>query len=260
MSLTGKVILVTGSASGIGKACIKKLANEGAYAAVADLDFEGANKVANEIIESGGKAIAVSMNVTDEKEVNDGIKKTVSEFGSIDILVSNAGIQIVHPIEEFPFEEWKKMLSIHGDGAFLTSKAAFIEMKKSKNGGKIIFMGSAHSHLASPYKSPYCFCKHGLLGLARVLAKEGGDFNIHSYVVCPGFVRTPLVEKQIPEQAKIKGITEEEVINTIMLKDTVDKKFTTLDDVANLVSFFANDETGVMTGQSVLVSHGWGMN
>lgn len=259
MSLNQKVALVTGSASGLGKASAIRLAKDGASVVVADLNFDGAKQVADEIKSSGGKAIAVSMDVTSEESVNEGFKKTISEFGGIDILFSNAGVQIVHPIEEFPFSEWKKMMAIHADGAFLTAKAAFTEMKKSKKGGQIIFMGSAHSHLASAFKSPYCFAKHGLLGLARVLAKEGGNHKIHTYVVCPGFVRTPLVDKQIPEQAKIKGISEEEVINNIMLVDTVDKEFTTLDEVANLVSFFAHDVTGVMTGQSMLVSHGWGM-
>lgn len=259
MSLKGKIALVTGSASGLGKASVQRLSKDGAAVVVADLNLEGAKQVAEEINSSGGKAIAISMDVTSEEDVNNGFKKTITDLGGIDIVFSNAGIQIVHPIEEFPFAEWKKMMAIHADGAFLTAKAAFTEMKKSGKGGQILFMGSAHSHLASPFKSPYCFAKHGLLGLARVLAKEGGEFNIHTYVVCPGFVRTPLVEKQIPEQAKIKGITEEEVISTIMLKDTVDKKFTTLEEVANLVSFFAHDEAGVMTGQSLLVSHGWGM-
>lgn len=259
MSLEGKVALVTGSASGLGRASVERLARDGAAVVVADMNVEGAQAVADGIKKNGGKAIAVSMNVTSEQEVEAAFAKTISEFGGIDIVFSNAGVQIVHPIDEFPFEEWKKMMAIHADGAFLTARAAFREMKKSGKGGQILFMGSAHSHLASLFKSPYCFAKHGLLGLCRTIAKEGGPYKIHSYVVCPGFVRTPLVEKQIPEQAKLKGISEEEVINNIMLVDTVDKQFTTVDEVANLVSFFAHDTAGVMTGQSMLVSHGWGM-
>ena len=260
MSLNGKVALVTGSASGLGKASVMRLAKDGAAVVVADVNVDGAKAVADEINKSGGKAIYVSMDVSSEEAVNAAFKKTISELGGIDIVFSNAGIQIVHPIEEFPFEEWRKMMSIHADGAFLTAKAAFTEMKKSGKGGQIIFMGSAHSHVASVFKTPYCFAKHGLLGLARVLAKEGGPHKIHTYVVCPGFVRTPLVDKQIPEQAAIKGISEQEVIDNIMLVDTVDKQFTTVDEVANLVSFFAHDSTGVLTGQSMLASHGWFMN
>lgn len=259
MSLNGKVALVTGSASGLGRASVMRLAKDGAAVVVADVNVDGAKAVADEINKSGGKAIYISMDVTSEEAVNEAFKKTIADLGGIDIVFSNAGIQIVHPIEEFPFEEWRRMMAIHADGAFLTAKAAFTEMKKSGNGGQIIFMGSAHSHVASPFKSPYCFAKHGLLGLARVLAKEGGAYKIHTYVVCPGFVRTPLVDKQIPEQAAIKGISEQEVIENIMLVDTVDKQFTTLDEVADLVSFFAHDTSGVMTGQSMLVSHGWSM-
>lgn len=259
-SLKGKVALVTGSASGLGKASVKRLAKDGASVVVADMNLDGAKVTVEEIEKEGGKAMAVLMDVTNEQAVQEAFAKTKEHYGrSVDILFSNAGVQIVHPINEFPFDEWKKMLAIHGDGAFLTSREAFRGMLAENKGGQIIFMGSAHSHLASFFKSPYCFCKHGLLGLARTIAKEGGEKGIHSYVVCPGFVRTPLVEKQIPEQAKLKGISEEEVVKNIMLVDTVDKQFTTVDEVANLVSFFAHDETGVMSGQSVLVSHGWGM-
>lgn len=257
--LNGKVALVTGAASGLGKASAKRLAKDGAAVCVADLNMDGANATVDEIKKDGGKAIAVMMDVTSESSVNDGFDKTIKEFGGMDIAFSNAGVQIVHPLDEYPFEEWKKMMAIHADGAFLVSKAAYSYMKKSGKGGQILFMGSAHSHLASLYKSPYCFAKHGLLGLCRTIAKEGGPHKIHSYVVCPGFVRTPLVEKQIPEQAKLKGISEQEVIDNIMLVDTVDKQFTTVDEVANLVSFFAHDFSGVMSGQSMLVSHGWGM-
>ncbi len=254
-----KSALITGSASGLGKACAKKLAENGYNVVIADVNFEGAAAVAEEIKANGGNAIAVNMDVTNEESVESGVQKCIDEFGGIDLLLSNAGIQIVHNYEDFPFDEWRKMMAIHADGAFLTSRAAYRYMKASGKGGKIIFMGSAHSHLASKLKSPYCFAKHGLLGLSRVLAKEGADYGIHSYVVCPGFVRTPLVEKQIPEQSAALGISEEEVIKNVMLKDTVDGIFTTTDDIANAVYFLSQD-SGVMTGQSIVLSHGWHMN
>lgn len=257
--MKGKAALVTGSASGLGKACAKKLAENGASVVIADVNFEGACAVAEEIKAAGGQAIAVNMDVTSEESVEAGVKACIDEFGGIDILVSNAGIQIVHNFEDFPFEEWKKMMAIHADGAFLTSRAAYRYMKESGKGGKIIFMGSAHSHVGSKLKSPYCFAKHGLLGLCRVLAKEGADYGIHTYTVCPGFVKTPLVEKQIPEQSAALGISEEEVIKNIMLKDTVDGIFTTTEDIANAVYFLSND-SGAMTGQSIVLSHGWHMN
>ncbi|ALP66426.1 MULTISPECIES: 3-hydroxybutyrate dehydrogenase [Paraburkholderia] len=259
MSLQNKVALVTGAASGIGEQCARKLASLGAAVVIADLNLENAQKVASSIVEGGGKAIAVAMDVTNEEAVNAGIERTVKELGSIDVLVSNAGIQIVAPIEEYAFADWKKMLAIHLDGAFLTTKAAVKHMYDSKRGGSIVYMGSVHSHEASKLKSAYVTAKHGLLGLARVVAKEGGPRGVRANVVCPGFVRTPLVDKQIPEQAKALGISEEEVVKNVMLKETVDGEFTTVEDVANTVAFLAGFESSALTGQSVIVSHGWSM-
>jgi 3-hydroxybutyrate dehydrogenase len=259
MSVKGKVALVTGAASGIGEGCARKLAADGAAVVIADLNLVNAQAVADSIVAAGGKAIAVAMDVTNEEAVNAGIEKTVAELGSIDILVSNAGIQIVHPIEEYPFADWKKMLAIHLDGAFLTTQAAIKHMYAAGKGGSIVYMGSVHSLEASKLKSAYVTAKHGLLGLARVVAKEGGPRGVRANVVCPGFVRTPLVDKQIPEQAKALGITEDEVIKNVMLKETVDGEFTTVEDVANTVAFLAGFESNALTGQSVTVSHGWSM-
>jgi 3-hydroxybutyrate dehydrogenase len=259
MSLQNKVALVTGAASGIGEQCARKLASLGAAVVIADLNLDNAQKVASSIVEAGGKAIAVAMDVTNEEAVNAGVERAVKELGSIDVLVSNAGIQIVAPIEEYAFADWKKMLAIHLDGAFLTTKAAIKHMYDSKRGGSIVYMGSVHSHEASKLKSAYVTAKHGLLGLARVVAKEGGPRGVRANVVCPGFVRTPLVDKQIPEQAKALGISEEEVVKNVMLKETVDGEFTTVEDVANTVAFLAGFESSALTGQSVIVSHGWSM-
>ncbi len=259
MSLTNKVALVTGAASGIGAECARTLAAKGASVVIADLNLAAARTMAAEIEQAGGRAIAIAMDVTEEDAVTDGIDQAVQMLGSIDILVSNAGIQIVKPIEEFPFAEWKKMLAIHLDGAFLTTRAALRHMYASGRGGSIIYMGSVHSHEASKLKAPYVTAKHGLLGLARVVAKEGGPRGVRANVVCPGFVRTPLVDKQIPEQAKELGISEEQVIRDVMLKDTVDHAFTTLADVAETVAFLAGFESNALTGQSVIVSHGWSM-
>ncbi|SIT44425.1 D-beta-hydroxybutyrate dehydrogenase [Paraburkholderia piptadeniae] len=259
MSLQNKVALVTGAASGIGEQCARKLASLGASVVIADLNLDAAQKVAESIVASGGKALAVAMDVTNEEAVNAGVDSAVKQLGGIDVLVSNAGIQIVAPIEDYSFADWKKMLAIHLDGAFLTTKAAIRHMYDSKRGGSIVYMGSVHSHEASKLKSAYVTAKHGLLGLARVVAKEGGPRGVRANVVCPGFVRTPLVEKQIPEQAKELGITEEEVVKNVMLKETVDGEFTTVDDVANTVAFLAGFESAALTGQSVIVSHGWSM-
>jgi 3-hydroxybutyrate dehydrogenase len=260
MKLEHKVAIVTGAASGLGKAIALRFAKEGAAVAVADLDKRQADAVAAEIVEAHGRAIGVAMDVTSEEAVDRGVAETVAAFGGVDILVSNAGIQIVHPVEEFSFAEWKRLLAIHLDGAFLTTKACLPHMYRDHRGGTILYMGSVHSYLASPLKAPYVTAKHGLLGLARTVAKEGAAHNVRANVIAPGFVRTPLVEKQIPEQAQQFGITEDEVVKKIMLKDTVDGEFTTLDDIAEVALFFAAFPTSALTGQSLVASHGWHMD
>jgi len=258
MKLDGKVALITGAASGIGHAIAKRFLEADGRVVIADLKADGAKASAKEL--AGEKsAIGVGMDVSKEDQVNAGVEETVKTFGRIDILVSNAGIQIVYPIEEFPFADWKKLLAIHLDGAFLTTKACVKHMYKQK-GGALIYMGSVHSHEASPLKAAYVAAKHGLLGLARVMAKEGANHNVRSNVICPGFVLTPLVEKQIPEQAKELGISEERVVKEVLLGETVDKEFTTLDDVAEVALFLAAFKTNALTGQSICVSHGWHMS
>ncbi|OHX21351.1 3-hydroxybutyrate dehydrogenase [Chromobacterium sphagni] len=259
MQLNGKVALITGAASGIGKDIAQVYARAGAAVAIADINLDAAQKAADEINCAGGKAIGVAMDVTSEEAVNQGTKAVVDAFGHLDILISNAGIQIVNPIINYSFSDWKKMQAIHVDGAFLTTKAALQYMYQDNRGGTVIYMGSVHSHEASPLKSAYVAAKHALLGLARVLAKEGAPHNVRSHVICPGFVRTPLVDKQIPEQAKELGISEEEVIKKVMLGNTVDGVFTTVDDVAQTALFLAAFPSNALTGQSFVVSHGWYM-
>jgi len=254
----GRIAIVTGAASGIGKEIALRIAAEGGTPVIADLNLDAANATAKEIAAKGGDAFAVAMNVTDEAQVEKGVADTVAKYGKVDILVSNAGIQIVKPIVDFPFADWKKLLAIHLDGAFLTTKACLKHMYKAKY-GRVVYMGSVHSKEASKLKAPYVTAKHGLIGLAKVLAKEGAEYNVAANVVCPGFVRTPLVDKQIPEQAKELNITEEQVIKNVMLKDTVDGQFTTTDEVADAVLFFAAASSTAFTGQSAVVSHGWFM-
>jgi 3-hydroxybutyrate dehydrogenase len=258
MQLENKVAVVTGAASGIGKEIATVFAREGAKVVIADLNQKGADAVATEL---GGpqRAIGVAVDVTNEAQVDAAIAKTVATFGAIDILISNAGIQIVDPIDKFEFAKWKLLLAIHLDGAFLTTRAALREMYKRGRGGSIIYMGSVHSKEASVLKAPYVTAKHGLIGLAKVVAKEGAAHGVRANVICPGFVRTPLVDKQIPEQAKELGISEQDVIKNVMLKDTVDGEFTTVDDVAETALFLASFPSNALTGQSIVVSHGWFM-
>jgi 3-hydroxybutyrate dehydrogenase len=257
MRLNNKTAIVTGAASGIGKEVARALLAEGARVAIADRDADRAEATANEL--SPDRAIGIAMDVTDEMQVENGVAQAVKAFGGIDILVSNAGIQTVAPIDDFPFHKWKQMLAVHLDGAFLTTRAALRHMYARKQGGSIIYMGSVHSKVASKLKAPYVAAKHGLIGRAKVVAKEGAAHGVRSNVVCPGFVRTPLVEKQIPEQARELGISEAAVVRDVMLKDTVDGEFTTVEDVAEAVVFLAAFKTNALTGQSLIVSHGWHM-
>lgn len=259
MQLTDKVAFITGSASGIGKEIAIVYAKAGAKIVIADLNKAAAEATAAEIAATGAQAIGVGVDVTDEDQVNAGVEEAVKAFGGIDILVSNAGIQIVHPVDEFSFADWKKMLAIHLDGAFLTTKACLKHMYAQGRGGSVIYMGSVHSKEASVLKAPYVTAKHGLIGLCKTVAKEGAKHGVRANVICPGFVRTPLVEKQIPEQAKTLGITEEQVVKNVMLKETVDGEFTTTDDVAQVALMFAGFPTNALTGQSLVVSHGWFM-
>ena len=259
MRLEGKSAIITGAASGIGREIAHLYAKEGAKVAIADMNLDAANATAAEITAAGGTAMGVAMNVTNEDEVNAGTEAVAKADGGGDILISNAGIQIVHPLEEFTLADWRKMLAIHLDGAFLTTRAALPHMYKSGRGGCVIYMGSVHSKEASKLKAPYVTAKHGLIGLAKVVAKEGAEHGVRANVICPGFVRTPLVDKQIPEQAKQFGISEAEVIKTIMLKETVDGEFTTVQDVAETALFFAAFPSNALTGQSLVVSHGWFM-
>ena len=254
----GKVGIITGAASGIGKEIALRFAAEGGIPVIADLNLDAADATAREIKGKGADAFAVAMNVVDEAAVEKGVADTMAKYHRIDLLVSNAGIQIVKPVVDFPFAEWKRLLAIHLDGAFLTTKACLRHMYQAKS-GSIVYMGSVHSKEASVLKAPYVTAKHGLIGLCKVVAKEGAEHNVRANVVCPGFVRTPLVDKQIPEQAKELGISEEDVIKHVMLKNTVDGEFTTTEDVAEAVLFLAGFKSNALTGQSLVVSHGWFM-
>jgi 3-hydroxybutyrate dehydrogenase len=258
MRLKDQVAVITGAGSGIGLEIARTFVREGAKVAVADLDSGAASQAATELSRGGGQAVAIAMDVTREAQVDAGIARVVATFGRIDILVCNAGIQVISPLETLSLAAWHRVLAVHLDGAFLATRAALRHMYP-RGHGSIIYMGSVHSKEASVLKAPYVTAKHGLIGLARVVAKEGAKHGVRANVVCPGFVRTPLVEQQIPEQAKALGLTEEEVVRNVMLKETVDGEFTTTQDVAAATLFFASFESAALTGQSLVVSHGWSM-
>ncbi len=259
MRLKDKVAVVTGAASGIGREIARTFARAGAKVAIADIDDAGALQTAADIKLEGGEAIAVGMDVASEPQVEAGMAAVLDAFGRIDVLVSNAGVQIVAPLEDFEFADWKKILAIHLDGAFLCTRAVLRPMY-SQGSGSIIYMGSVHSKEASPFKAPYVTAKHGLVGLAKVVAKEGAKHGVRANVICPGFVRTPLVDRQIAQQSQSLRVSAEAVIRDNMLKETLDGEFTTLEEVAAAALFFAAFESNALTGQSLVVSHGWSMH
>ena len=257
-AMRNKVALITGAGSGIGKACASRMAEEGYCVVAADINLGAATSLAEELSHKGFNALPVRMNVADEQEVENGFDLMMQHFGSCDLVMSNAGIQIVYPFNEYPFSEWKKMMAVHADGSFLVARAAFRRMKASEEGGHIVFTGSVQSFVGSKLKAPYNFAKHGVAGLAKSIAREGAPFGIYAYTICPSFIKTPLVEKQIPEQALDLGISEEDVVKNVMLRDTVDGQFTTVDDVADALVFLSKDH-GALTGQSLRLTHGWAM-
>ena len=258
MQMQGNVAVVTGAGSGIGRQIALSFAREGARLAICDIDMAAAGRVVGELEEAGAKAMAVEMDVTSEEAVNSGVDAVARRFGRIDTMVSIAGIQIVHPIEDFPYADFRRVLAIHLDGSFLLTKACVKHMYPQKS-GSLIYMGSVHSHEASALKSAYVAAKHGILGLSRVMAKEGAKHGVRANTICPGFVKTPLVEKQIPEQAARLNISEKEVVDRVMLGGTVDQEFTTMEDVAEIAVFLAGFRSNALTGQSIVPSHGWYM-
>ena len=258
MRLKDQVAVITGAGSGIGLEIARTFIREGARVAVTDLDGEAAKRAATELSRGKARAIPVAMDVSREDQVDAGINHVVETLGRVDILVCNAGIQIISPLESLSLGDWHRVLAVHLDGAFLATRAALRHMYP-RGRGSIVYMGSVHSKEASVLKAPYVTAKHGLIGLAKVVAKEGARHGVRANVICPGFVRTPLVERQIPEQAKALGLSEAEVIRNIMLKETVDGEFTTTQDVAEAALFFASFESAALTGQSLVVSHGWSM-
>jgi 3-hydroxybutyrate dehydrogenase len=260
MNVKEMVVLVTGAGSGLGKEIARRFVAAGSRVGIADVNYDSARDAVAQLREDADRVLAVQMDVTHEADVDAGVNAICERFGRIDVLISNAGVQVIAPIVDLSLERWKSMLSVHLDGAFLTARACMRRMISARTGGAIILMGSVHSHVASPLKAPYVTAKHGLLGLARVIAKEGAAHNIRSNLVCPGFVRTPLVEAQIAPQAAALGISEAEVVSKIMLRDTVDGEFTTAADVAETMLYLAGFPTNALTGQSIVVSHGWHMN
>jgi 3-hydroxybutyrate dehydrogenase len=256
--LQGKSALVTGSTSGIGLAIARALAAQGANVTIngfGDLDAIEKERVAIEK-DHKVKAIYSPADMSKPAEIADMIRTSEKTFGSLDVLVNNAGIQFVSPIEEFPIEKWNQIIAINLSSAFHTMRAAVPGMK-SRKWGRIVNTASAHSLVASPFKAAYVTAKHGLAGLTKTVALETATFGITCNCISPGYVWTPLVEKQIPDTAKARGITEEQVKRDVLLAAQPTKEFVTVDEVADLAVYLCSDAAKSITGANLSIDGGW---
>lgn len=257
MPLNGKTALITGSTSGIGLAIAKGFAAQGINIILngfgAPEDIEQARL---ELEAHGVTVIYNGADMTKPDEIIQMIKDAEAQFGAIDILVNNAGIQHVAPIEEFPPEKWDAIMAINLSSAFHTTRAALGGMKKA-GWGRVINMCSAHGLVASPYKAAYVAAKHGILGFTKTIALEVAQDNITCNAICPGYVRTPLVENQIADTAKARGISEDEVINDVLLAAQWTKKFVTLEQISGIALFLCSETAENITGIDLRVDGGW---
>ncbi len=256
MQLKGKTAIVTGSTSGIGLGIAHALAAGGANIVINGLGTESDNAAAIQAVAAHGTRVAFDpANMLRNNQIADMVTKAEKDFGSVDILVNNAGIQHVAPIEEFPIEKWDAIIAINLTSSFHAIRTAIPGMKARKF-GRIINLCSAHSVVASPFKTAYVAAKHGLAGLTKAVALEVATFGITSNAISPGFVWTPLVEKQIPDIAKTEGITEELAKKKLLAKQPT-QQFVTVEQVAALALFLAGSDAAAITGANYTIDGGW---
>lgn len=253
MSDPGKRILITGAGSGIGAGIAEHLAEAGHELLVTDLDSEAAAAVARRIVDRGGRARAFALDVTSEASVS-GVCGALD--GTVDVLINNAGLQHVAKLEDFPMEKWELLVQVMLVGVARLTRAVLPGMR-AQEFGRIINIGSIHSLVASAYKSAYVSAKHGLIGFSRVLALETADSDITINTVCPTYVRTPLVDKQIADQARAHGISEEEVVDRIMLQPMPKGVFISMEELAGICAFLVSPVARNITGQAIVVDGGW---
>lgn len=256
MRLDGKVGIVTGSASGIGLAIAEAFAKEGANLTIADLNEEGGKEVEEGIQKLGRDALFVKTNIAKREDCKRLIDQTVKRFGRIDILVNNAGLQHVAPITDFPEDKWDLLIGVMLTGAFLCTKYALPYMIQQKS-GRIINMSSIHGLIGAKYKSAYVSAKHGIIGLTKVTALEMLEQGITANAICPTFVRTPLVDKQIDDQANAHGIPREEVLEKVILAEAPMKRMLEPEEIAELAVYLASDLARNVTGAAIPIDEGW---
>lgn len=258
MSLNGKTALITGSTSGIGLAYAKALAAQGANIVIngfGDAAAIEAERVALEKL-SGAKAIYSGHDLTNVDQIEAMMGEAADAFGGVDILINNAGMQHVAPVEEFPLDKWDLIIALNLNSAFHTTRLA-VPYMKGKKWGRIIQTASAHSLVASPFKSAYVTAKHGLAGFTKTIALELATFGVTANCISPGYVWTPLVENQIPDTMKARGLTREQVINDVLLAGQPTKQFVTAEQVAEIALFLCSDAASQITGANISVDGGW---
>lgn len=256
--LSGKTALVTGSTSGIGLAIARKLASKGAKVMLNGMgDPAEIEKLRADMAAEFGVEVAFNgADLTKVEAIEALISETTAKLGGPDILVNNAGIQYVSPIEDFPVDKWNAIIALNLSASFHTTRLSFKGMKE-RGWGRIVNIASAHALVASPFKAAYVAAKHGIAGLTKTVALEGAEHGVTCNAICPGYVLTPLVEKQIPDTAKARGLTEEQVIKDVLLAAQPTKKFVETDDIAELVVFLSSDAAKSITGALQSIDGGW---
>ena len=254
--LQGKAAIVTGAGSGIGRAIAHALAARGAAVCIGDINLEAGRTVASEIERANGRALAVRADVSQRAQVQTLVNETTRALGRLDILVNNAGLQFIAPIHEYPEEKWDQLIGIMLTGTFLCTKYALPHMM-ARRWGRVVSISSIHGLVASPFKSAYISAKHGIIGFTRTLALEVAEHGITANAICPGYVRTPLVENQIADQARMYGIPPEQVVERIMLAPAAIKRLLEPEEIAAAVIYLCSEAAGGVTGAALAVDAGW---
>lgn len=257
-SLASKVTIITGGASGIGKGMAEFFAAQGAKVVIADLNEEAGSSASGELIREGRESLFVKTDLRNSADVKRLVEKTVARFGSIDVLINNAGLQHVQPVDEFDEDKWDQLHHVMMRGTFLCTKYALPVMRSSpERWGRIINISSIHGQVASKFKSAYVSAKHAIVGFTKTVALEVGEDNITINSICPSYLRTPIVEKQIKTLSETHGISEEEVIENIMLVPMPQKEFVTVEEIAAIAAFLCSDYARHINGASIAVDGGW---